>query len=752
MSTEITYDNIDRPYDSQLSRIGASSNKAGQPSFGNEQTNQYSNISAGAGGTSVTSGNMLGDMWITTFIRSKNWKPKERGFTINGAEGYAEFANVHISGELTASSGIIGGFTITSDELYSIADGNKTSLSSGFIAFSVGPEGHPTATILQSGKASFADIDITGGSISDATLDSLKAGSMPSIQGWTSDLVFSATNNTTVEWAAGDIELVDGTTYAIVAGNTGVMAASTYIYIDIDVSVTVLQKTTTASDSVGGGKILVAVAKNVTGVTKDATFQVFGGAGGISSFIGIENIPDDEITAAVIADNTITAGQILANTITSGEIAANTIEAGQIKANTITASEIAANTVTSNEIAANTITASEIAATTITAAQIVAGTITATQLAADSVTATKIDVTSLSAVSATMGTLNLVNTTVGSNVRMDATDRRVEWLYNNSVEGYLYVNAAGQFFIDADSFAIIRSDGSGDDVKMLAGHIATIEIAQSNGQIQLDAASVSSSSISMGCSDYFQHYECDDYSIYFNTDDTDANCSWIDDHDSDRLMKLDSENENLYIDGEFKDTGADFAEYFESEDGKEIAPGISVFLVGDKIRVATQKDIPIGVISANPTIVGNSGGVGCDSDWGGKYLKNIFGKAKKEEKEYWSMRKVKKNKNKDNFGKRAKVDRPTKGEKGGINHGKETRTGWSEEQTPPKGAEKKMSMRKIINPEWDEKRPYISREKRPEWNIVGLLGRVPILKGQPIAATWIKLREISNTVDEYLIK
>jgi len=29
MSTEITYDNIDRPYDSQLSRIGASSIKRG---------------------------------------------------------------------------------------------------------------------------------------------------------------------------------------------------------------------------------------------------------------------------------------------------------------------------------------------------------------------------------------------------------------------------------------------------------------------------------------------------------------------------------------------------------------------------------------------------------------------------------------------------------------------------------------------------------------------------------------------------
>jgi len=470
MSTEITYDNIDRPYDDQLSRVGASSNKAGQPSFGNEQTNQYSNISAGAGGTSVTSGNMLGDMWITTFIRSKNWKPKERGFTINGAEGYAEFANVHISGELTASSGIIGGFTITSDELYSIADGNKTSLSSGFIAFSVGPEGHPTATILQSGKASFADIDITGGSISDATLDSLKAGSMPSIQGWTSDLVFSATNNTTVEWAAGDIELVDGTTYAIVAGNTGVMAASTYIYIDIDVSVTVLQKTTTASDSVGGGKILVAVAKNVTGVTKDATFQVFGGAGGISSFIGIENIPDDEITAAVIADNTITAGQILANTITSGEIAANTIEAGQIKANTITASEIAANTITSNEIAANTITASEIAAntitsnkiaantitasqiaaTTITAAQIVSGTITATQLSTNSVTAVKISVSTLSAITANLGTITAgsitsatytsvaVGASSGRSCVIDGdSSKNIKFYYNNTLSGYI---------------------------------------------------------------------------------------------------------------------------------------------------------------------------------------------------------------------------------------------------------------------------------------------------------------------------
>ena len=112
-----------------------------------------------------------------------------------------------------------------------------------------------------------------------ATLTALAAGSMPSIQGWTSTLVFSATDADTVAWATGAITLTDGTIFSITGANTGNMTVLTYIYLDTAVSVTALQTTTTAATAVGAKKILVAVAQNNAG--SEATFQVFGGSGGI---------------------------------------------------------------------------------------------------------------------------------------------------------------------------------------------------------------------------------------------------------------------------------------------------------------------------------------------------------------------------------------------------------------------------------------------------------------------------------------
>ena len=74
-------------------------------------------------------------------------------------------------------------------------------------------------------------------------------------------------------------------------------------------------------------------------------------------------------------------------------------------------------------------------------------------------------------------------------------------------------------------------------------------------------------------------------------------------------------------------SGADYAEYFEWKDGNssnEDRIGCSVVLDGHQIRKATSSDNAsniIGVISANPTIVG-------DNDverWKEKYLKTDFG-------------------------------------------------------------------------------------------------------------------------------
>lgn len=164
-------------------------------------------------------------------------------------------------------------------------------------------------------------------------------------RGWTHNLVFSATDHDTVAWALGTLNTAANQTFSIVAGNTGNMAAVTYVYLDTDTSLTVLQTTVTASGAVGSNMILIAVCRpRAAGL--DATFLVFGGEG--------HNVLVD---TANIADDAVTANQILANTITAGEIAANTITATEILANTITANEILANSITAGCLNVGTLSA-----------------------------------------------------------------------------------------------------------------------------------------------------------------------------------------------------------------------------------------------------------------------------------------------------------------------------------------------------------------------------------------------------------
>ena len=277
---------------------------------------------------------------------------------------------------------------------------------------------------------------------------------------WTHDLVFSSSNLNTVAWTAGTITMADGSTYSIDAGNTGAMANGTYIFLDVDVSETVLQITTTPASAVGDNRVMLAWAKNST---TEAIFQVFSGSQA-SKILGTD-IEDKSLTAdqiaalaitsaeialkavtyAQIADDTITASQIAANTITKAEIAAltitsaeialkavtyaqiadatltsaqlalktitasvigdNVITAGQIHAGTITTTEIAANTIVAGNIASNTITAGNIAALTITAAEIAAATITGAKIAATTIEAGNIKALTITASEIAAGTI-----------------------------------------------------------------------------------------------------------------------------------------------------------------------------------------------------------------------------------------------------------------------------------------------------------------------------------------------------------
>ena len=55
-------------------------------------------------------------------------------------------------------------------------------------------------------------------------------------------------------------------------------------------------------------------------------------------------------------------------------------------------------------------------------------------------------------------------------------------------------------------------------------------------------------------------------------------------------------------------------------------------------------------------------------------------------------------------------------------------------------------------PNFDKSKEYSPREKRDEWVIVGLLGQVPINKGQKTGDRWIKMRDKSDTVEEWYIR
>ncbi|KKK92685.1 hypothetical protein LCGC14_2700460, partial [marine sediment metagenome] len=172
---------------------------------------------------------------------------------------------------------------------------------------------------------SFIHWDATNLTISGAVI-TLGSGSSPGIQGWTQDLVFSPTDNDTVAWASGTLTLADGTAFSISGGNTGNMTAVTYIYLDTAVSTTAYQTSTTATDSVGANKILVAVAEDVADAAKDAEFVVYGGSGdvGVSKTILASVIAADVITFNEIAGNTITGAEINTMNLTAKTLTADT--------------------------------------------------------------------------------------------------------------------------------------------------------------------------------------------------------------------------------------------------------------------------------------------------------------------------------------------------------------------------------------------------------------------------------------------
>ena len=154
----------------------------------------------------------------------------------------------------------------------------------------------------------------------------------------------------------------------------------------------------------------------------------------------------------------------------------------------------------------------------------------------------------------------------------------------------------------------------------------------------------------------------------------------------------------------YNDTGtysnpADYADMFEWEDGNpdpEDRIGLTVVVAGDgKVRPSKEGDLPediCGVITGTACMIGNTAW----SHWDEKFIKDEYGRT---------------------------VHRSVTGKPGPV-----------------------------LNPEFSETAEYIPRVHRPEWAPVGLVGRIHIRIGQIVNPSWRKLRDASETTEEWLVR
>lgn len=272
---------------------------------------------------------------------------------------------------------------------------------------------------------------------------------------------------------------------------------------------------------------------------------------------------------------------------------------------------------------------------------------------------------------------------------------------------------------------------------------------------------------------------------------------------------------NGLCDGSWTGGGADIAEFNEWKDGNPSSAdrvGIAVVYDQDKIREALPGEVPLGVISGNPTVVMNAAW----NKWGDKYLKDDFGRYLTEGYQVvsWTQhvpavtvdvpeqavetvtettpgvemrdgaavfgmvtrtfkRKVviahdvvdesgepvlaTREINGTVFGEQLIFHEPVMVTRTVVIEGaKDIAHSYLLYEVPeglavPEDAEVSTQQRRILNPDYDANLDYLARAARPEWDAVGLLGRVSVRKGQIVNPAWVLLREISAEVDEYFI-
>lgn len=145
---------------------------------------------------------------------------------------------------------------------------------------------------------------------------------------------------------------------------------------------------------------------------------------------------------------------------------------------------------------------------------------------------------------------------------------------------------------------------------------------------------------------------------------------------------------NAVFAGTVSGSGADYAEHFEWLDGNPEGIdriGMIVTLEGDKIRPAMAGEEILGVVSGTAMVIGDN----AEWEWHDKYLTDSYGRVITEMVEEF-----------------IEIENPETGE--------------IERQSAGYFPHRKL------NPEWDATQAYTRRADRPEWDIVGLMGKLHV--------------------------
>lgn len=196
-------------------------------------------------------------------------------------------------------------------------------------------------------------------------------------------------------------------------------------------------------------------------------------------------------------------------------------------------------------------------------------------------------------------------------------------------------------------------------------------------------------------------------------------------------------NGNGYWDGAADNGAADYAEYFEWDDGNtsnDDRVGYPVILTnGNKIRKATSDDAAsdiIGIVSGRPAFVGDSASLG----WAGKWQTDDYARRLQSDVVYheWT----------DSDGKQYAYRADE----------------LPDDVTVPSDATTTTRQEDTLSDSYDSSLTYIPRSERQEWDAVGMMGKLRMRAGQPTGDRWIKMRDIATdddgnvTIEEWLVR